>query len=396
MKYKGFLLFFLVMLSISLKSQIDFDLKINTGINYSELSKPKFDIEGDYVYIYDESFQSFLNNQDGIIIYREALDGRDSSFITIPVPNFPAMISDPLPLDIQVSGSSLIILFSKSFILYDIERKELRCIQPQSQSYNYLLEGSNDSIIYFAKNYNHHNYDQRIKCMVSAYNVHQLRFVPNGNFIPEYSGIGFTHFGVNRWFAALDTFIVFAQTLEQQIHFYNRQGDLVRIFDLPKDSIEVVNNISVHDSIMAAYNGNAKQLIQFLLPYNKDFERIDRIYAINDSTLLIFRIPPKIGNKKVRNIDLLITQGTEFTYRRNFWSDKEPSPVENLNTSQYPMFSFFDNDIKPERQALYSLYPDIPMEILGKNYGKVKILRKSYLLKGSPTYQMTKHNISVK
>lgn len=377
-------------------SQITYELKLNTGINYSELSTPKFDVEGDFIYIYDESFQSFSDSQDEIKIFRRALAGGDSGFIKISIPNFPAMISNPIPLDMQVSGSNLIILFNKAFILYDLVRQEVRCIQPQSQSYNYLFEGNSDSIIYFAKNYNYNKYDQRIKCMASAYNMRRLKFVSNGNIIPEYAGIGFTHFGVNRWFAAIDTFVVFAQTLEQQIQFYSRKGELVEIFDLPKDSNEVISNISLHDSILAAHNENAKNLIQLLLPYNKKFERIEKIYSINDSSLLIFRIPHKVGNKKERNVDLLVKTGNEFTYKRNFWLDKEPSPVEKLNSSEYPMFSFFSIDIKPEGQALYCLYPDIPMEILGMNYGKVKLKRKAYLMKRIPIYQLVKYDINIK
>lgn len=205
-----------------------------------------------------------------------------------------------------------------------------------------------------------------------------------------YEGIEFTHL-VSRFIDSRNGMVAVANTLDYKIIIYNDQlmvtDSICRNIDLWKTYDHQIN--------LEAYDTHAKNLIADLRKVNDSISRIEKIYFLNDSSLLVSYRPPDCDEQQLRMLDVWqktmagwknIVSDQPIIFKRNDSdSISAASFIPDLTLSTPLLFTdstaisvMVGNDV-PEKTMLVGDY----RKMLQQKYLKENITLKLFIYKWS-------------
>lgn len=144
--------------------------------------------------------------------------------------------------------------------------------------------------IFFALHYNTHPRKSSYKTFIGKIDWEKNQLVSFTT--PQFDLIEFSHFNPCDWFDVNSQgFSVFSQTIDYRLQFYDAQ-----LSELNSTTIEssnwVQNNISTaQKSLENVPKEQVKVIIDSLIPFHYKWNRIQNVDFLNDSTLIVSKIP---------------------------------------------------------------------------------------------------------
>jgi hypothetical protein len=336
-------------------------------------------------------------DNDSIHFLKINLSTYKKELINIYVPSISFKIPTPTITDFDINSDALVLLFTNhSFAYFKNTRNgyNFDFIEPlQSSFYSIRLLPNDQMLIY--NNYNSHPKDNPDKTILHIYDCLKHKLLYSSK--PYFNSIEFCHFSPNQWLDVNSKNIVFSQTTSYSISFFNFNLSLANNFITnERDWVYAdTNKIKALESVKPRIT--PKDFIDRLSPIEDSVSRIEAIYSLNDTKLLIRKIPANAKKQnRLRTYDILAlnrkTNKWDFIHKNivdvkadpNATSTKASFPVnsvynnvafsENFFVKLQPRFTPFEfgktfkENKENEDKALGTVVPELYIQIFKANY----------------------------
>lgn len=158
-----------------------------------------------------------------------------------------------------------------------------------------------DGNIFIYKNYNNHPLDDSVNTKFVLYNIDQDRVAAYTR--PVFNYVCYTHL-VGNYMDVADGLIAFTQTMPYEIDFFSTKN-LQKLADLKGEQFindsKTLNTIdSLHKDLVKT---NEMKRVLYAVMKDDSIIRIEKIYFLDDNTLLVSKTIPK-SNYKKRMLDV--------------------------------------------------------------------------------------------
>lgn len=233
------------------------------------------------------------------------------------------------PNSLSVNGSYCGFVFYDKIIVFERTKNGTK-IQFEAKN-DKSFEGCrfiNDTIILVYKMYDYHPEDEPICC------GNRVIDVKNGTVLQDYSfflkGIEYSH-QVNRWIDFGSDFFTITSPIDFKLFmFRDNRIDTIQLPIEGKRLAKTDSNLLANRSIFGI-----KSIIGELMRRDSAVNRIEKVFILNDSTVLVSEIFPQSGKNK-RALSLVVV------------SKDNPSRINSIKTSVYNCTFNEDNVVNPD------------------------------------------------
>lgn len=316
---------------------------------------------GDTIFILPEIY--FPSNGQLSIFYLSLANGDTGSFLL----NNPDKITFNYGSDLAINGSGKGIILTHEKIYYIGKNASgnfniLNTI-PNEESFTVVEPGPANNFT-LEKFYNHHTKDQEIKVHLVVLNPE--RGVFESELLPNPDGVPMTNL-IHQFISYSKNKVFITQTFEPKIRIYNRQLQNI-------DSIEWTPKIWTPIGkegipFSTSMDGeNPKGVIMQISNFDEKISRIEKIFALSDSAILVIVKDPGRRTIAIRQLYLFRkSMGTwraeiqGFPHKFNGFLTKRKNFILDFFSSENPMIIGnrlikFDYFIKPKFGIPFFLY----------------------------------------
>ena len=240
----------------------------------------------------------------------------------------------------DINKEALVILFSNSFAYFTKNKNQysFSFIEPLIYSYSdiFLLP---DKKILIANQYNSHPYSNPDKVILNTYDCVTKKI--ENTVRPYFNSIAFSHFDPNSWIDVRNDNIILSQTTHYSADFFDADLKKINGYSFTDKNwlfadtnyIEAISHIKPRPS--------AKELIGMITQLKDTVSRIEAVYFLSETKLLVRKIPAyNKALNRLRMYDVLELN------KNNIWEIKQKDLVdvapkaEDLCTKQaFPLLS---------------------------------------------------------
>jgi hypothetical protein len=248
------------------------------------------------------------------------------------------------------------------------------------KGYDFLLNSGNK--IFLERLYNYHPLDASNHFGIVRFDYRKRVF--SDSLVFPYPGIEFSHL-VNRWVSSTKTNIFVALTTQNKVLVVNHNLRIVDTISLNKNIEDCLGNTN-------AVGNPTKTNILSLMSRDTTCERIEKIFALNDSTLLISSIFPK-SNKRFRKTNIVQKVNSKWVLISSQIFPNEYTDSENISLSTFrPNLSYSLKIESNDNVFVYTLNGQY-MPKKKMNYLDYKIGFDKFYNKKEPKYRIIMYHV---
>jgi hypothetical protein len=221
--------------------------------------------------------------------------------------NFQFLVPTASILDFDFDSINLVVRYADMtnyLCVYNRKTSLLESILPSFEDFKQIsLLGD---FIYFGKHYNSHPKKSPYKTIIGKINWKTKELV---NFeLPAFDLIEFSHFEPNDWFDVNSKGqIVFSQTVKYSYEVFDENLKSRGMKSVPSPTWKTVNTKEIRGVLDAlGEQANARTIIETLVPWHNQINRIQTVDFLNDSTLIVSKIiENQSGTNQLRTFDIV-------------------------------------------------------------------------------------------
>lgn len=314
-------------------------------------------------FIYCKSM--FENDGDSvyIMLYKLNLLNKNNDSIKVALPKNNSIMR--WSINALEFNSDYLGIMADSIYVFDLSLNSFRTFNRHRSDDFKILD---DKKLLLYKNYNSHPLDDSIKTKILKYDI--LSGTLEKSVTPSFKYILYTHF-VQDYFAYSKRKLAFAQTIPYNIDIYSTTNLTVQ----KTISGSLINQDTVLQSIdnlhlTSLKNHNAKKNYASLKSIDSNTSRIEKIFFLDDTHLLVSKKFPESNNFDKRLLDV-------WEYKSNSWhcviKDQMHKEIffdndETISSTTLPLNLTYSSKIFFDNNTVYTVNSKIPpkMNILVK------------------------------
>jgi hypothetical protein len=315
---------------------------------------------------------------------------KDSLEINVPK----KIIINELP-EVAISNNFIILCDDEYFTFYLFEKKNVNFIYsnqiklPSNSSGREMSVIDNDKFLIYTM-YNFHPDAQTFNSNIGIYDAKHNKFT---NFIhPDLPCIGFSHLP-KSWVTFNDKLIAIADPCGYKIRMYDFNLKLVDSIDfIPTDHWNNLaeNKIPVETDPQKI---NPKLLIDQLLLLQDTISRIEKIYFINNTKLLVSSTCKKCGKEK-RRIDVWETNRWSKPVYTNHIFPVSYVESDTINMDNLPLPYYHLSNVHFENNLMYSVIDENYYSSQNIPVKQFNTLKDLYYEKNDPEFSIGIYRIN--
>jgi len=362
-------------------SFIKLDTLFSTGIKIDNedvvTDNVKFKLVHDNVWLFYPNWK----DNDSIHFLKLNLKTYTKQLINIYVPGISFKILSPNIKNFDINDSALVILFHNNcFAYFKLKNKNyvFDFIEPLQYSFQDIRLLPNSRLLIY-NNYNSHPTGNPDKTILHVYNCKTHKIQASAR--PHFNNIAFSHFSPNHWIDVNANSIMLSQTSSYRISFFD--FNLTKINEFAHSENDWVyadtNYINILEGIKPRIS--PKDIIDRLSPMEDSVSRIEAIYTLSPTQLLVRKTPANSKRlNRLRTYDVL-----KLNSKSNIWkialrdiTDKKPDENEVITKQNFPINSVF-HEVSFNQSYYIKLLPRFTPFQLGKSIKENKALEEKAL-----------------
>ena len=329
----------------NIKSFIKLDTLFNTGIQIDNrdvsTNDVKIKILEDCAWIYYPNWKE----NDSIHFLKINLKTHKKEVVNINLPGISFKVASPVIIDFDINKNALVVYFSSNSFSYFKNTKNgyvFDFIEPLQGSFSAIRLLPEDQLLIY-NNYNSHPKDNPDRTILHVYDCKNHKIIYTNK--PRFNAIQFSHFSPNQWLDVSSKNIVFAQTTSYSMAFFNFKLNVTNNFMSKEKNWVYADTIRIKalESVKPALN--AKGFIENLMPMEDSVCRIEAVYFLNDTKLLVRKIPANAKQKnRIRTYDILVLDANSNSWKISHHDIVDIiDPTVILTKDNFPVNSVYHN-----------------------------------------------------
>jgi|GEM_PF-3225111 len=306
--------------------------------------------------------------------------------VNIHMPGISFKVSSPFISDFAITKNALVILFASHSFAYFKNTKAgyaFKFIEPVQGSFSGIHLLPEDRVLIY-NNYNSHPMDNPDKTIFHVYDCksHKLLYTSR----PHFNAVQFCHFSPNQWLDVSSKNVVFSQTTSYALSFFDFKLEKVGSFKSTGNGwvYADTNRIKALESVKPALS--AKDFIDRLSPVEDTVSRIEAVYFLNATKLLVRKIPAYAKKQnRLRTYDLLVLNEKTNTWERTRQDIRDVivDPAALCTKRDFPVNSVYYNVLFSEKYFI-KLLPRFTPFVFNKTFQENKDNEEKALGKVNP------------
>jgi hypothetical protein len=309
-----------------------------------------------------------------------------------------------IPASIIINSLPKIALNENYLILTDDEKFDVYRFHKTKDTYSYVNKiklppysvGGNvrwlsKNLFLLSSNYNQHPADKLFNTNLGVYDAEKDQIK---KFIhPELPCIGFSHL-VNSWITNNDNRIALAAPCGYKIFFYDFELNLVDSINYhPKENWEDLPGNTIPFETNPA-KSNPKLIIEKLMHLEDSISRIEMIFFVNNSTLLV----SSGGNGADENQRRIDLWKIGFLEKPNYTDPVKVidySQDDTIDVKNTPLFLLSPLNLDIKNSTLYTFNPEEFIPVKKTTANEFNLLKDQYYEKNDPHYSIQLYKINL-